>query len=74
MEQIMIVEDDIGLNRGLSKALKVDNRQIISCQNLKEAREQLLCGSVSLIILDINLPDGNGLEKYWSLSVMITVR
>ena len=62
MEQIMIVEDDIGLNRGLSKALKVDNRQIISCQNLKEAREQLLCGSVSLIILDINLPDGNGLD------------
>ena len=62
MEQIMIVEDDIGLNRGLSKALKVDNRQIISCQNLKEAREQLLCGSVSLIILDINLPDGSGLD------------
>ena len=62
MEQIMIVEDDIGLNRGLSKALKVDNRQIISCQNLKEAREQLLCGSVSLILLDINLPDGSGLD------------
>ena len=62
MEQIMIVEDDIGLNRGLSKALKADNRQIISCQDLKEAREQLLCGSVSLILLDINLLDGSGLD------------
>ena len=62
MEQIMIVEDDIGLNQGLSKALKADNRRIISCQNLKMAREQLLCGSVSLILLDINLPDGSGLD------------
>ena len=62
MEQLLIVEDDIGLNQGLCKALKADDRQIISCQDLKAAREQLLCGSVSLILLDINLPDGSGLE------------
>ena len=29
MEQLLIIEDDIGLNQGLSKALKADNRQII---------------------------------------------
>ena len=62
MEQLLIIEDDIGLNQGLSKALKADDRQIISCHELKAAREQLLCGSVSLILLDINLPDGSGLE------------
>ena len=62
MEQLLIIEDDIGLNQGLSKALKADDRQIISCHDLKAAREQLLCGSVSLILLDINLPDGSGLE------------
>ena len=62
MEQLLIIEDDIGLNLGLSKALKADDRQIISCHDLKAAREQLLCGSVSLILLDINLPDGNGLD------------
>lgn len=62
MEQLLIVEDDKGLNQGLSKALKTDNRQLISCPDLKTAREQLLCGSVSLILLDINLPDGNGLD------------
>ena len=28
----------------------------------KTAKEQLLCGGVSLILLDINLPDGSGLE------------
>ena len=62
MEQLLIIEDDIGLNQGLCKALKADDRQIISCHELKAAREQLLCGSVSLILLDINLPDGSGLE------------
>ena len=62
MEQLLIIEDDIGLNQGLCKALKADDRQIISCHDLKTARKQLLCGSVSLILLDINLPDGNGLD------------
>ena len=49
MEKLLIVEDDIGLNQGLCKALKADDRQIISCHDLKAAREQLLCGSVSLV-------------------------
>lgn len=62
MEQILIVEDDIGLNQGLCKALKTDGRQLISCQDLRTAREQLLCGRVSLVLLDINLPDGSGIE------------
>ena len=44
MEQLLIVEDVIGLNQGLCKALKADDRQIISCHDLKAAREQLLLG------------------------------
>mgnify|MGYP000101027926 CR=1 FL=1 len=67
MEQLLIVEDDIGLNQGLCKALKADARQIISCQDLKTAKEQLLCGGVSLILLDINLPDGDGFSLFRAL-------
>lgn len=62
MEVLLIVEDDTELNLGLCKALKTDNRKLISCANLKTAREQLLCGGVSLVLLDINLPDGSGLN------------
>lgn len=62
MIQILIIEDDKELNHGLCKALKEENRRMLSCQNLKTAREQLLCGNVSLVLLDINLPDGNGLD------------
>ena len=77
MQQILIIEDDRALNQGLCKALKTDNssiqvcsglyasatdRQIVSCENLKDAKEQMLCGMPSLILLDINLPDGSGLK------------
>lgn len=62
MEHILIIEDDTDLNQGLSRALKSENRQVVSCLNLKTAREQLLCGGVSLVLLDINLPDGKGLD------------
>ena len=62
MEQILIMEDDMALNKGLCKALTTDNRQLISCTDIRSAREQILCSTPSLILLDINLPDGNGLD------------
>lgn len=74
MEQILIVEDDIGLNQGLCRALKSEKRQVIPCLNLKTAREQLLCGNVSLVLLDINLPDGSGLDFLKELKKADSVR
>lgn len=62
MEQLLIVEDDITLNQGLCKALRDDNRKIVSSTNLAQARQQLLLGTVTLVLLDINLPDGSGLD------------
>ena len=60
--QIVIVEDDKDLCAGLCKALKNESRSIVSCENLKSAREQIFLTNPSLILLDINLPDGNGLD------------
>ena len=60
--QIVIVEDDTDLLNGLCKALKDDSRKIFACEDLKSAREQIFLSNPALVILDINLPDGNGLD------------
>lgn len=61
MIQILIIEDDKFLSQGLCQALKTENRQLISCRDLRSARDQLICHMPDLILLDLNLPDGNGL-------------
>lgn len=71
MEQLLIVEDDRGLNQGLCRALRKEGRTLVSCQDLKGAREQLQCGGVSLVLLDINLPDGSGLTLLQELQATV---
>ena len=60
--KILIVEDDIALCNGIESALYTENRKIQKTHAIKLAKE--LCDTINfdLIILDINLPDGNGLD------------
>ena len=62
MKQLLIVEDDQTLNEGLCKALQQEDRKIISCDCLNGARAQLALDTTDFVLLDINLPDGSGLE------------
>lgn len=57
--KILIVEDDEALGSGI--ALSLGGNDIARALSLKAARE-LLDDTVELIILDINLPDGNGVD------------
>ena len=59
-KKILIVEDDRGLNQGITLALHAPEYRFYSAYNLKEARRIWKEERVSLIILDINLPDGDG--------------
>lgn len=60
--KILIVEDDLALNQGLVLSLKNDSYTTLPVFSIKEAREQLANNIFDLIVLDVNLPDGNGLE------------
>ena len=61
MEKILIVEDDKALSNGIALALKAEGYLFIQTQDLAEAREILDRQEISLVILDLNLPDGSGL-------------
>ena len=62
MDTILIIEDDHALAEGLTRALSTDQIQAQSCATLREAEKLLSEQSYNLVILDINLPDGNGFD------------
>lgn len=59
MKKIAIIEDDQGLNNGIAMALRGADYQFYQYGCLKEVKDAEL---MDLIILDINLPDGNGFD------------
>ena len=61
-EKLLIVEDDKKLNDGIRLALKDDAYFFYQCQTLQEAREILKKEDITLVLLDVNLPDGNGID------------
>ncbi len=62
MTNILIVEDDIALCDGIALSLQSNDICLQKAYNLADARSILIQSSIHLIILDINLPDGNGLN------------
>lgn len=58
-KHILIVEDDRAMNDGMAFALEREGYCPHSAYSLKEA-EKCLKEKMSLILLDINLPDGDG--------------
>ena len=61
-EKLLIVEDDKKLNDGIRLALKNDAYFFYQCRTLQEAREILKKEDITLLLLDVNLPDGNGID------------
>lgn len=62
MSKIMIVEDDSSLGGGVAMALKTPETEVVLCKNISEARVRMAKEQFVLFVLDINLPDGNGLD------------
>ena len=62
MNNILIIEDDSTLTTGLCRALSSDKICTVGCHCLREARIMLQKESYTLVLLDVNLPDGNGFD------------
>jgi len=59
---ILIVEDDIALCNGITLALKNNDYQFFTAHNICGAKKLCSDNDFDLAILDINLPDGSGLD------------
>ena len=62
MQRILLLEDDTALGSGIQLALQGPAAQITLCPTLAQGKEEAARHSFDLLILDVNLPDGSGLE------------
>lgn len=59
---ILLLEDDENLNRGIAMRLEKEGYQVLPAFGMTQAEELFERHQVHLIITDITLKDGNGLE------------
>ena len=62
MAKILVVEDDLALSAGLCFALDEAGHLTAAAYTCQKARQLLKTGRFDLVILDVNLPDGNGFD------------
>lgn len=62
MEKILVVEDDSTLSFSIEYTLKSEGFETVHSENVKTAKEILNSENISLILLDVKLPDGTGYE------------
>lgn len=62
MSTILLIEDNPHIMKINAEALSLRGYNILKAGTAAETREQLRWHPVDLIVLDIMLPDGNGIE------------
>ncbi|MFD3158760.1 response regulator transcription factor (plasmid) [Haloimpatiens sp. FM7330] len=60
--KILVVEDDVLLNKTLSYNLRAEGYEVDSVLTVADTKKYIDKKEYKLIILDVNLPDGNGFD------------
>ena len=60
MQRILVVEDDWEMNQGICYVLKENGYTAVSSHSIAEGKEAYETQGVELVLLDVNLPDGEG--------------
>ena len=60
---LLLIEDDLDLGRALSEALRTEGFTVEWLRRLKEAPPTLSREGIACVLLDVNLPDGSGLDQ-----------
>ena len=66
-QKILIIEDEPDIRKTLEYNISREGYEVISASSLSEARQNLDSSSFSLLLLDLMLPDGSGLDLFREL-------
>jgi DNA-binding NtrC family response regulator len=58
----LIVDDDPGFLEGLTELVRREGFVVSSAPSLKKAREEMAANPPDILLVDLNLPDGTGLD------------
>ena len=77
-ETILIVEDDVRIRNFISYSLKQEGFRCLTAGTAQNAMSQLVSGQIDLMLLDLGLPDFDGMEviqkvREWSEIPIIVV-
>ena len=61
-QKILIIEDEPDIRKTLEYNISREGYEVISASSLSEGREKLESASFTLLLLDLMLPDGSGLD------------
>ena len=61
-QKILIIEDEPDIRKTLEYNISREGYEVISASSLSEGRQKLESASFSLLLLDLMLPDGSGLD------------
>lgn len=61
-KMVLVLEDDVDLAEGIELSLQGEELSFVICSTIADAKTAIQKQKFDLMIFDINLPDGNGLE------------
>ena len=61
-DRLLVVDDEQGIREGCRRVLEPEGYQVETAGSLAEARERLAAEAFGLVLLDVMLPDGRGIE------------
>lgn len=73
MSRVLIVEDDVDSARMMAALVEAAGFSVTAVHSLRDARRQLALDQPDLVLLDLQLPDGQGLELFEPAATLANV-
>lgn len=65
MQNILVVEDDHDLNQAICYSLKKSGYGVYDAAFIEKAKQIFVQNPIDMVLLDVNLPDGEGFSFCW---------